>query len=118
MRTRGAVQATSNAAVDCDLCHERKGRNATVIHILSFTELDILGAHLKSVFPKSDYTVGWFVTFWTMVHRIYGNEAKQKWVPLWLMYLEVHGVTVKNRSAAIMKHRGHENYSGDEQNLP
>lgn len=99
------------AAVDCDLCHERKGRNATAVHILKFADPDALAGHLKTVFPDTPYCVEYFLNLWGMAHRIYGNEARNKYAPLWLVYMEAHGVRVNNRADAIMKFRGHAEYS-------
>lgn len=111
-REVGAEKAKPSL-IDCDLCHERNGKNAAVVHILKFREQAELKAHLEQVFPKSSaYAVEWFSELWLMAHRIYGNEAREKYAPLWLVYLEAHGVKVGNRAEAIMKFRGHENYQG------
>lgn len=91
---------------NCDLCHERKGRNATVVHILKFRDPEILGSHLRDVFPDSKYCVEFFTTLWNTAHHIYGHVAREKQQALWLVYLEAHGVTVKNRGEAIFQHRG------------
>ncbi len=93
-------------ATDCDICHGRKGRNREVYHVLSFDNLDELRSHLASVFPNTPYCVEFFTTLWVTAHQIYGHHAKDLQQPLWLVYLEAHGVEVKNRGEAIMKHRG------------
>jgi hypothetical protein len=90
---------------ECDLCREKKGRNATVVHILSHRDEESLRQHVVGVF-ESSYTQEFFLTLWKTAHRIYGNEARDKRAPLWLIYLEAHGVKVHRRGEAIMKHRG------------
>jgi len=93
-------------ANDCDICHGRKGKNREVYHILSFDDLDDLRGHLNSVFPETKYCVDFFTTMWVTAHQIYGGYAREKYLPLWLVYLEAHGVKVDNRGESIMKHRG------------
>lgn len=93
-------------ANDCDMCHGRKGKNREVYHVLSFDELDELRSHLASVFPNTPYCVEFYTTLWVTAHQIYGGHARDKYFPLWLVYLEAHGGKVDNRAEAIMKHRG------------
>jgi len=93
------------SSADCDLCRERKGHNATVVHILKFKDPDDLTEHLNRVFPNTPYCVEWFSNLWGTANRIYGHVAREKYMPLWLVYLEAHGVKVNNRGEAIMKHR-------------
>ncbi len=93
------------ALVDCDICHGRKSKNREVYHVLSFEELDDLKSHLGSVFSNTHYCVEFYTTLWVTAHQIYGDRARELQQPLWLVYLEAHGVQVKSRGEAIMKHR-------------
>ncbi len=73
--------------------------------MLRCRDLDELKHYLVPIYPNTQYCVDYFVNFWVMAHQIYGNRAKDLQRPLWLVYLEAHGVQVKNRGEAIMKHR-------------
>lgn len=90
----------------CDLCHEKRGRNRIIVHILEFKDEESLSAHLNAVFTESKYCVEFYSTLWSTAHSVYGSVAREKYVPLWLVYLEEHGVKVKNRSEMIMRYRG------------
>ena len=107
-----ARQRTSEAELpkvnNCDLCHERKGRNATAVHILKFRDEDELARHLQAVFPETKYCVEFFTNFWITARRIYATVAKEKYVPLWLVYLEAHGVKIDNRAEAIIRYRSNQ----------
>ncbi len=81
-------------------------RNGEVYRMLRCRDLDELKHYLVAIYPNTQYCVDYFVNFWVMAHQIYGNRAKDLQQPLWLVYLEAHGVEVKNRGEAIMKHRG------------
>lgn len=93
--------------IDCKVCHGRgrHGKNSEVYHVLSFADLDELKRHLRSVFPKTPYCVEFYVQLWVTAHQIYGERARDLQQPLWLVYLEANGVTVKNRGESIMKYR-------------
>ena len=97
-------------ATNCDICRGVKNRNGSknrqVYQILSFEDLENLKGHLKSVFGTNHYCVDFFTQLWVTAHQIYGAHARDLQQPLWLVYLEAHGVTVKNRGDSIMKHRG------------
>lgn len=106
MRNRGDSSA-HDAKADCDLCRERKGRNRAIVHILKHSDREQLRNHLLAVYGES-YAVNFYLTLWDLAQQIYGNFARQKQMPLWLAYLEAHGVKVNNRAEAIMKFRGHQ----------
>jgi len=92
----------------CDLCKgikTRQGRNAGIVHILKFTDPDELAAHLKASF-STPYCVEFHTDFWFGVHQRYSHIARDKYAPLWLVYLEANGVTVHHRAESIMRHRG------------
>ncbi len=93
------------ALVDCDICHGKRGHNREIYHVLSFAGLDQLRGHLNSVFPETKFCVEFYTNMWITAHQLYGHIAKDKYMPLWLVYLEAHGVEVKNRGESIMKHR-------------
>lgn len=102
------------SAENCDYCRERKGRNHAAVHILKFRDREDLAHHLQAVFPNTKYAVDWWLQFWTTANQIYGGRAREKYVPLWLVYFEAHGIVVRNRAEVIMKFRGHQN-SGNEE---
>lgn len=102
------TEKSKPTALDCELCHEKKGRNHAAVHILKFGDRDELAHHLQAVFPNTKYAVEWWLQFWTTANQIYGYRAREKYVPLWLAYLEAHNVKVNNRAEAIMKFRGHQ----------
>jgi len=102
---------TPSRSNDCEICHgadngKNSVRNRQIYHILSFEDLDTLRDHLKSVFSDGHYCVEFFTTLWVTAHQLYGQRARDLSAPLWLVYLEAHGVEVKNRGEAIMKFRG------------
>jgi hypothetical protein len=92
------------AVATCDKCRSEK-RNSQVYHILSFADLHELRSHLNEVFGKGEYCVDFFTTMWVTIHQIYGDRAKELQQPLWLVYFEAHGITVKNRGESIIKYR-------------
>lgn len=104
-RRVGAEKAKPATGQVCDLCRERKGRNATVVHILSFSDYEALAGHLSAVFSETPYCREFFSILWTTAHSIYGQFAREKYMPLWLVYLEAHGVPIKNRAEAILSYR-------------
>jgi hypothetical protein len=89
----------------CAACRSQS-RNRQVYHILSFTDLEILKDHLNAVFPDNNFCQEFFINMWLFAHQFYGDMSKSKFAPLWLVYLESHGVTVKKRGEIIMKYRG------------
>ena len=89
----------------CDLCHDRKGRNATIVHHLKFTDEDNFIGHLKEHY-SDEYAIEWLGNWWRFVRRFYGQAAHEKYQPLWLVYLELTGARVLNRDKAIYAHRG------------
>jgi hypothetical protein len=105
MRNRN--EALTSSATECDYCHGNKGRNLEVVHILKFPDLEALRSHLAAVFTDTKYCIEFYTNMWTIAHQIYGGRAKELYAPLWLVYLEAHGVKVIDRAEAIMKHRGH-----------
>lgn len=103
---RKTTAKKTNAADDCDLCHEKGGRNSTVVHILSFDDYEALIRHLNEVFPDTKYCVEFYANLWSVANEIYRQTARERYEPLWVVYLEAHGVKINNREAAIKKHRG------------
>ncbi len=93
------------AGATCADCRSKK-HNRQVYHILKFDDLDSLKEHLHGVFPGNDFCREFFVNLWLIAHQLYGHIAKDKYAPLWLIYLEAQGVKVTNRAEAIMGHRG------------
>jgi len=91
----------------CQDCHLKRGRNRQIVHYLRFYDEENLRRHLNGEFPEDKPWVDSRIRFWHFAQNYYGQAAREKYAPLWLVYLEAHGVMVHNRAEAIMKHRGH-----------
>lgn len=107
-REVGQAKAEAQASI-CDFCYQRKGRNWMIVHQLGFPTEEAFRRHLLGLYGQEGEKDGWIdsrITFYRFVHRYYGQAAHEKYFPLALVYLEAHGVRVKNRAEWIMKHRG------------
>jgi hypothetical protein len=109
---------TPQGGVDCDFCRERLGRNPQVRHVLEFRDVDELKRHLGGVFGNGSYVQGFLTQLWFTAHQIYGAWARGKYMPLWMVYFEEHGITVKNRGEEIMEYRKHNAERRDEEQNP
>jgi hypothetical protein len=93
--------------MQCDFCSERKGRNAMIEHHLKFRDDEALRSHLFSLYGNArENKIESVLNFFSFVHRFYGQEAYEKYAPLWMVYLEAHGIKVNDRGEIIMRYRG------------
>lgn len=104
MRARGSL-AQPSGKTECELCRH-KSRNRQVLHVLKFTNLDELKSHLAGVFGQPSYGAEFFLTLWNSANQLYGHIAREKYVPLWVVYFEAHGMKIIDRAEVIMRHRG------------
>lgn len=88
----------------CRDCRGLRGRNAQIRHILTHANRNALLGHLKHEF-KAVYLQDFFLSLWDGAHQLYSHIAAERVEPLWLTYLEQHGVAVKDRADVINRFR-------------
>ena len=96
--------SSAESLATCDYCSGKNGRNKQIVHILSRPNREALVAHLSQQFqgkPPQDF----FLSLWDTAHMLYGTVAYERNQPLALVYLEAHGVNVKNKFDWITRHR-------------
>ena len=105
MARRVGAAKEKAVADECRDCMQGRGRIAQIVHMLKFRSEEDLRNHLRGVMDGDDVRMNPHLKFWSFVNRYYGQLAREKQAPLWLVYLEETGCTVKNRAQAIMNYR-------------
>lgn len=113
----GDKKAISNDCARCMLRRERGKpladsvkeleamQTIQAVHHLSFDDCEELRRHLTSVMGGDQIRVEPHIKFWMFVHRYHGQTARDKFIPIALVWFEANGRTVHRRGDWVMNYR-------------